>query len=305
MSGARFNLPAFAKINLLLRVLGRRADGFHEIRTVLQTITLCDRLTFEPLADERIELVCDAPDIPADESNLVFKAAVALRNRFRTGRGARITLEKSIPAQGGLGGGSSDAAVALLALSRMWNLKTDADELAEIAATLGADVPFFLTGGTALGTGTGATITPLDDEEKQHLVIVVPGVGVATDEAYRALNAPALTKEEGVANLSVSRREPQFQGSFREAMRNDFEAVVTRLRPEIGPAKEALSRAGARREMLSGSGSAVFGVFDDKGAAERASVELKAEGDWRVFPCATLSRAEYREALGECAAILK
>ncbi|HEX7176818.1 MAG TPA: 4-(cytidine 5'-diphospho)-2-C-methyl-D-erythritol kinase [Pyrinomonadaceae bacterium] len=304
MSDDRFTLPAFAKINLQLRVLGRRDDGYHEIETVFQTITLRDRLTFEPLDDGRIELSCDTAEVPADESNLVHRAALALRQRYGVQAGARVTLEKNIPAQAGLGGGSADAAVALLGLTRLWKLAPGLTELAELGARLGADVAFFLTGGTALGTGTGATITALEDAPARHLVVVTPGVKVSTAEAYKALNAPALTKAESAANLSVSRAESGISGSICEALRNDFEAVVFRLHPETGRAREALLAAGARDALLSGSGSSVFGFFDSKGDAERARGALGPETGWRVFACATLSRAEYLRALGRCAGLL-
>lgn len=304
MSDERFTLPAFAKINLHLRVLGRRDDGYHEIETVFQTITLHDRLTFAPLAGERVELSCDDAEVPADESNLVYRAALALRERYGSRAGARVTLEKNIPAQAGLGGGSADAAVALLGLSRLWRLAPARDELAELGARLGADVPFFLTGGTALGTGTGTRITPLEDAPARHLVVVTPGVKVSTADAYKALNAPALTKAESAANLSVSRAESEISGSDREALRNDFEAAVFRLHPETGRAREALLSAGARGALLSGSGSAVFGFFDSKGEAERARRALGPQAGWRAHACATLSRAEYRRALGRCAGLL-
>ena len=304
MSGESFILPAFAKINLALRVLGRRDDGYHEIRTILQTITLHDRLTFEKLEADRVELVCDAPDIPADESNLVHRAAHALRDRYGITQGARINLEKNVPHQAGLGGGSADAAITLLGLSHLFGVTTNRVELARLGARLGADVPFFLTGGTALATGTGTEIRPLKDAPKMHLVVVIPGVGISTSEAYKSLNAPALTKVESAANLSVSRAKAQIYDSLPEPMHNDFEAVVIALRPEIGSAKEALEQAGARRAMLTGSGSGVFGVFDDKGAADRACEELKRRGRWQTFSCATLSRADYLRALGRCAATL-
>ncbi|HVF45648.1 MAG TPA: 4-(cytidine 5'-diphospho)-2-C-methyl-D-erythritol kinase, partial [Pyrinomonadaceae bacterium] len=174
MSEEIIKLPAFAKINLGLKVLGRRADGYHEIRTVFQTISLHDRLTFETTADGRLELACTDPSIPADETNLVMRAAAALRERYGAGRGARVTLEKRVPAGGGLGGGSSDAAATLIALSHLWDLKADAGGLSELGARLGADVPFFLTGGTALGTGTGTRVVPLEDAPERHLVVVTP-----------------------------------------------------------------------------------------------------------------------------------
>jgi 4-diphosphocytidyl-2-C-methyl-D-erythritol kinase len=301
----RFTLPAFAKINLGLRVTGRRPDGYHEIRTLFQTVTLKDRLTFGPLPDGRLELVCAAPDVPADETNLVHRAAVALRERFGVADGARVVLEKTIPPGGGLGGGSADAAVALVGLTRLWKLPAGGDELAELGARLGADVPFFLTGGTALGTGTGTDIEPLGDVPERTLLVVTPGVRVSTAEAYKALSAPALTKAEGPVTLSVSRAGSQFWDSHREGLRNDFEPAVFRLHPEIGRARDALAAAGARPALLSGSGASVFGVFKSASDAERARGSLRVEPGWQVFPCATLSRADYRRAFGQCAASLR
>ena len=306
MSEEIIKLPAFAKINLGLKVLGRRADGYHEIRTVFQTITLHDSLTFEPFQDGRLELACTDPSIPTDDSNLVLRAAAALRERYGANLGARIRLEKRVPAGGGLGGGSSDAAAALVALSHLWNLKTDVFGLSELGSRLGADVPFFLTGGTALGTGTGTQIEPLEDAPKTHLVVVTPAVHVSTAEAYKALGAPALTKTEALVNLSVSRTEADFPDSLCDVMSNDFEAVVVRLHPEIGRARDALKSAGARRASLSGSGSSVYGVFESELEAVRASEALGgAEGGWRVSACATLTRAEYVAALGACVTILR
>ncbi len=305
MSAEKINVPAFAKINLGLRVHGRRPDGYHEISTVFQTVTLRETLSFQATADDKFELVCSDPSIPTDDSNLVLRAASALRERFGVGRGARVELEKAIPAGGGLGGGSSDAAVTLAALAALWEIETEAGELAEVGARLGADVPFFLTGGTALGTGTGTAIRPLEDAPKMHLVIVAPGIHVSTAEAYGALGAPALTKVEPLVNLSVSRTEADFPDSLCDVWLNDFEAVVVRLYPEIGRARARLVGSGAARVMLSGSGSSVFGVFESKGAAERAGEALKAESGWKVFACETLTRAGYLAALGRVAAVLR
>lgn len=306
MSEEIITLPAFAKINLGLRVLGRRDDGYHEIRTVFQTVTLHDGLTFETTADGRLELTCTDPTIPTDESNLVLRAASALRERYGVSRGACVRLEKTVPAGGGLGGGSSDAAATLLALAHLWDLKADARELSELGARLGADVPFFLTGGTALGTGTGTEIAPLEDAPKAHLVVVTPAVRVSTAEAYKALGAPALTKAEALVNLSVSRTEADFPDSLCDVMSSDFEAVVVRLHPEIGRVREALRAAGAARASLSGSGSSVYGVFESELEAGLVADALgEAEGSWRVSACATLTRAEYVAALGAPAAILR
>lgn len=304
MTDRTFTLPAYAKINLTLHVHGRRADGYHEISTILQTITLRDRLTFERLPDERLELVCSAADVPADETNIVHRAATALRAHCGLRLGARVALEKKIPAGGGLGGGSSDAAVALLGLARLWDLKISGRELVEIGARLGADVPFFFTGGTALGTGTGTDIRPLEDAPKRRLLVVTPDIKVSTAEAYKALNSHALTKEDSAVMLPISRVEADFSDSLRGELSNDFEAVVFRLYPEIARVKNALLAAGARRAMLSGSGASVFGVFDSEGEVGRVREALDAETGWQLFSCATLSRAEYREAFGACVTFL-
>ncbi len=298
------SLPAFAKINPSLRVLGRRADGYHEIETVFQTVTLHDRLTLSALDGDRLELTCSAPEIPTDERNLVWRAASALRERYGIRHGARIELEKRIPAAGGLGGGSSDAAITLAGLAHLWEIETDADELARLGARLGADVPFFLTGGRALGTGLGADIAPLADAEKQHLVIVAPGIRVSTAEAYQSLRAPALTKAETVAILHVSRADAKISDSLCDVLRNDFEPVIFEQYPEIERARNALLERGARGALLAGSGSSVFGVFEDEDAAGRAAAWLQSERMWQVFLCATLTREGYRDSLSACAAFL-
>jgi len=293
-------LPSFAKINLSLRVLGRRPDGYHEISTIFQTVTLHDHLTFQSLSDDRIELTCDDEDIPVDQRNLVWQAAVALRANAGIHAGAQINLRKRIPAGGGLGGGSSNAAVTLLGLAHLWKIRTSREELANLGALLGADVPFFLTGGTARGTGTGIDIHPLTDEPEQPLLIVTPKVFVSTSSSYGALNAPALTKADGVANLPISHESPDFSVSLREELFNDFEPVAFRLHPEIRQAKEALLDSGARRALLSGSGASVFGIFDSREHSVRAGGVLSGMTNWRVFSCTTLSRAKYVAALSSC-----
>jgi 4-diphosphocytidyl-2-C-methyl-D-erythritol kinase len=297
-------LPSFAKINWALHVLGRRPDDYHELRTIFQTVTLHDRLHLTPSEDGRIEIRCDTPSIPVDESNLIYAAASALRERYGKRQGARVSLEKRIPAGGGLGGGSSNAAVTLLALAHLWRIETSGSELAELGASLGADVPFFFTGGTAEGRGLGTQISPLADVDETHLLIVTPGVKVLTAEAYKALNAPALTKANGDIMLSSSRAGAQFPGFVPYNLHNDFERVVLRLEPEIERAKKALGLVGARATLLAGSGASVFGIFDSREAQARAAVLLEAERGWRVFSCRTLGRAGYIKALGTCGELL-
>lgn len=295
---APFTLPSFAKINLTLRSLGRRADGYHELETVFQTISLHDELTFSARDDARLELDCDAPGIPADETNLVHRAGVALRERYGVSRGARVELRKRIPAGGGLGGGSSNAAVALVGLARLWEIETKRQTLAEIGAGLGADVPFFLTGGTALGTGRGTDIHPLLDLPQKYLLLITPGVHVSTAEAYKSLNAPALTKPLSPVNLTVSRVQAEISGSLHAVLENDFERVVYRLYPEIERARTSLIAAGARSALLSGSGASVFALFDSSDERERARGSLQVETGWQVFASTTLTRATYEAAFG-------
>lgn len=298
LSEARFTLPSFAKINLTLRVLGRRADGYHELNTVFQTISLHDELTFSARADARLELTCDAPGIPCDETNLVHRAGVALRERYGVNRGASVALRKKIPAGAGLGGGSSNAAVALVGLARLWKIETEPRTLAEIGASLGADVPFFLVGGTALGTGRGTDVHPLRDLPPHHLLLITPGVNVSTAEAYKSLHAPALTKPLSPVNLTVSRVQAEISSSLYALLENDFERVVYRLYPETGRARSSLVAAGAKGILLSGSGSSVFGLFDSLAERERARGTLQVEAGWQVFAPTTLTRRAYAEALG-------
>ena len=304
MSLEGFTVPSFAKINWVLRVLGRRADGFHEISTIFQTITLNDNLSFRAREDEQLHLTCDSPEIPLDESNLILRAASALREQYGIRRGASIHLEKNIPVEAGLGGGSSNAAMAMLGLARLWQIEVSKHELEGIGLRLGADVPFFLTGGTALGTGLGTEVEPLGDAAFRHLLIIKPEAKVSTAEAYKSLNARALTKVESATILSISRADEQNRDSHPDALHNDFEPVVLRMKPEIERAKRALVESGASGALLAGSGSSVFGVFDNQEAQERAFESLRVEKAWRTFPCVTLARGEYLKALGESAAPL-
>lgn len=314
------SLPSFAKINWSLEILGRRADGYHEIKTLLQTISLHDDLHFELTDDGAVSLSCDDPNIPTDDSNLVVRAANALKQRHAVARGARIRLEKRIPAQAGLGGASSNAAISLLALSHLWQLEVTPAELLEIAATLGADVPFFLLGGTSLGTGTGTTVSSLpedigrDDIERsdsvgdeaenarRHLIVITPNAGVSTVAAYAAFDSRALTTSKTDSILSVSRGEAESRYSqpwpLPGLLKNDFESVIFDIEPEIRRTKETLLQAGALGALLAGSGSSVFGIFADRKDQQRAVSEMKLEAGWRIFPCATVSRNEYVQAIG-------
>ena len=306
MSTLSLIVPSFAKINWSLRILGRRPDGYHEIRTVLQTISLRDELSFAARNDERLTLSCNDSLIPTDESNLIVRAALALRRHFKIDRGADIHLQKSIPTKGGLGGASSNGAITLLALAHLWNLRIDLSELLEVAATLGADVPFFLAGGRTLATGTGTLLAPIPDDELpvKHLLVVTPKATVSTVNAYQALRAPALTSTCADSILSSSRGDEIFEFADPPSLHNDFEDVIFQAEPEIERAKQALNDAGASGSLLAGSGSSVFGIFENESSQVRAAEELQVETGWRVFPVVTISRREYLRALGPCGASL-
>ena len=303
MTQSSLSLPSFAKINWSLQVLGKRADGYHEVRTILQTISLSDQLHFEVVERGEISLSCDDPDIPLGDRNLIVRAAAALKKSFSVVAGARVRLKKRIPAQAGLGGASSNAAITLLALSQLWKLTVTPQGLGDIAASLGADVPFFLVGGCALGTGTGARISSLPESKRDpiYVIVVTPTVGVATAQAYAALNSPALTTPNADPILSSSRDEAgnvdSRPWSPQDSLRNDFESVIFDIEPEIGRAKESLIQAGAVGALLAGSGSSVFGIFADQDEQKSAMSKIKLEAGWRVFPCVTVSRNEYRRAL--------
>jgi 4-diphosphocytidyl-2-C-methyl-D-erythritol kinase len=297
LTNTSLKLSSFAKINSFLRILGKRPDGYHELVTLLQTVSLHDDLEIELRDDDEIVIHCDDPGIPVDETNLIVKAAVAVRQHLQSPFGAEIKLTKRIPAQGGLGGGSSNAAMTLLAFNALWGGRLKADQLWVIARGLGADVPFFLVGGRCLGIGTGTTVKPVHDPPKRSLIIVTPNAKVATASAYAALNAGSLTTSESTSILSSSLADMFSAGSGRWPLQNDFEGVIFEIEPEIERAKVALLDAGARGALLAGSGSSVFGVFDDEVARDRALDNLKCETGWRVFSCETVSRDEYFRAM--------
>jgi 4-diphosphocytidyl-2-C-methyl-D-erythritol kinase len=290
-------LPSFAKINWLLRILGKRPDSYHELLTVLQTVSLSDELTFSLREDSKIVLSCDNPEIPLDDSNLIVKAALALQERLQGAQGAEINLTKRIPAQGGLGGASSNAAITLIALNSLWNGDLKLEDLMQIGSSLGSDVPFFLIAGRCLGTGSGTNVSALHDGPKQHLIVVTPNAAVSTANAYTSLNAASLTTSETASILSSSLAELLSADSRNLPLRNDFERMIFEIEPEIGRVKVSLLEAGARGALLAGSGASVFGVFDDETARNRAVANLRYEAGWKVFSCETLSRNEYFRAM--------
>jgi len=289
-------IPAFAKVNLRLDVLGKRADGYHELRTIFHTVTLHDTLRFRSRRGSGIELQVlgnEQLSQEAAEKNLVYRAVDALRRELKIRPGVEILLQKEIPAGRGLGGGSSDAAAALLGYLQFTGKKVASSRLLEIAAGLGADVPFFLLGGRALGIGKGDEIYPLPDVAKRTLLIVSPNdIHVPTPDAYRWLHAPELASlTKAAANHKLFRFCALCWSAQEESLENDFEAVVFRRHPRLAQIKRGLLRGGASEALLAGSGSAVFGVFQSPAKARRAVVGFPHD---QAFVCETLSRARYQ-----------
>ena len=282
---------AHAKVNLDLRVLGVRPDGYHELRTVFQGIELHDTLVCAE-APGPFTLKCRTPGVPLDQTNLIWRAAAALWTALGRAGGVRdavIRIDKQIPLEAGLGGGSSDAAAALVALGRLWG-GAPITLLREVGATIGADVPFFLSGGTALGLGRGEEIYPLVDLPPHFVVIVRPPFGVSTAEAYGWYD------EDRASGQRDENREfqqlPVPWPSRAAQMVNDLEPPVIRRHQEIAGLKTQLRELGATAAAMSGSGSAVFGLFRSRSAALKAVRPLSRNGA-RALVTRTLSRAEH------------
>jgi 4-diphosphocytidyl-2-C-methyl-D-erythritol kinase len=285
MAATGFTLRCPAKINLALDVIRKREDGFHDIATVLCTIDLCDTLDLGESTDLRFSLDGGSDDIPDDHRNLVMQAARALRKEYRVTRGATLHLTKNIPSGAGLGGGSSDAACALKALNRMWNLAADSEDLARVAGAIGSDVPFFLKGGCACGTGRGEVLRPIEVVPSLDLCLIFPGVSVPTAESYTRVIPSGRPFEETSTAGMVEAVESRDMERIVSGMCNDFEEPVSKAYPEVARAKSFLLDQGAMGAMMAGSGSAVFGVFADEAGA-RAAKEKGA----REFPWAATAR---------------
>jgi 4-diphosphocytidyl-2-C-methyl-D-erythritol kinase len=287
-------IRSFAKVNLALAVLGRRADGFHEIRTVFQSIDLHDELEIRPSKHLKLHSP-DLASVPIEE-NTVWRAATALTRAAAPASGAEIILKKRIPAGAGLGGGSSNAAAALLGLCRLWRLALPMDILHAIAAALGSDVPFFLRGGTALGIGRGEEIYPLPEIRSTNIVVVYPGVHIATGAAYQSLSL-MLTSRQAPPNIGCFCGRLADETDGLAGIFNDFETSILPAYPAVKEAKDFLKEMGATATLLSGSGSSVFGFFLNEESALAASRSGNARKAWRVFPAKTLSRTEYFQSM--------
>ena len=273
------SLRARAKVNLRLRVLGKRPDGYHELATIFDRISLADSIELTPAA--KVTLACDAPGMPPPEQNLAYRAAVAALGAAKDSRGVAITLVKGVPSGAGLGGGSADAAAVLFGTDRLLSLGLDDATLLSLGRSLGADVPFFVhahlcderaagSGRMAFGLGVGEKLTPIASPPALHYVLLNPGFEVPTPRVFKEGAFPPLPP--GASEFPPS---PKSIGDVLALLQNDLEPVTSRLHPEIQSMIRALTEAGALGARMSGSGATVFGIFADDAAANRASESLR------------------------------
>lgn len=273
---------SYAKINLGLLILGKRTDGFHDIATLFQEVNLFDtmHLSRQPAG---ITITCTRPDIPVDARNSIWRAFELFRERTGVRDGLSVTLEKRIPSGAGLGGGSSNAAAALLAANSIWNTGLNNGELSDIASRIGSDVPFFITGGTQFGQGRGEILEPVNMRPMYHILLVFPGIHVSTARAYGSARI-ALTKEEKFTTFRAL--FPGFdEVGLRKHCVNDFEITVFEWFPLLAALKEQLYSSGAFYASMSGSGSTMFGLYRRKDDAEKAMADISADRNMTCHIC--------------------
>lgn len=265
---------AYAKINLSLDVVRRREDGYHDLEMIMQQIGICDIIRVEETEGSEIEISADGGNIPTDSDNIVYKISYTLKERFNIGKGVRIHIEKNIPVAAGLAGGSTDAAAVMMILNEIWNLDMDKDEMTDIAKNIGADIPFFFYGKTALAEGIGEKITPLSDFSGRKILLVNPGVPVNTGHVYKNLKLNENLKRPDNKELIEFIENGETQ-KLAENMANVLESVTIAEHPVIDEIKKEMMDCGALGSMMSGSGPTVFGIFDKDSTIETAYEKMK------------------------------
>lgn len=274
-------VKAPAKINLYLEIINKRADGYHNIESVMHTVSLFDVLEFTKIKENKIELVCDNADLFDTKKNLVYKAAEKVKEKYKINCGVKIKLTKNIPMGAGLGGGSSDAAATILALNKIWNINDDIKNLELLGATLGADVPFFMTGGTAKISGIGDIVEKINTKFKGTFVLVKPNFGVSTPYAYSKVKFP-LTNTHKISKITTILEKEAFDfESAKDLFFNRFEDFIFDEYQEIKQIREVLEDLGCA-SLMSGSGATVFGLVHDKENLDFILNELKKCG-WNIW----------------------
>lgn len=285
----KIRVPSFAKINLGIEVVRRRSDQYHEIRTLFQTVALCDVIDFELLPAPGIVLTGNDPSIPWDENNLIFRAARLLREESGSTEGVSICVDKNIPPGKGLGGGSSNAAVTLWALDRLWNLGMGKARLKDLGGRLGADVPYFLDGGLALGLGRGDICFPQPDLPSLSALVLFPDLAVQTASVYRKLRISlTLNPKDSKIIRFIDTRD-------FSSLRNELEDTIFCLYPQLKENKSLIKSPESELSLVSGSGSAVFSLFSDRKKAEAAADRLGRE--YKTVVVDTVSKKKYWHSL--------
>lgn len=261
-------LKAYAKINLALDVVGKREDGYHEVRMIMQTVKLYDKLTFRLLEEDAIRLKTNVGFLPCDENNLIYKAVRCLKEQYHVKQGMEIDLYKCIPVAAGMAGGSTDCAAALIGASKLFGLHLDKQTLMKIGVRLGADVPYCIMRGTALSEGIGEILTPLPSIPDCKILIAKPPVGVSTKFVYEHLDEQGIETHPDVDGMVQTIREGNLLG-ITNRMGNVLENVTIPEYPVIDQIKKCMIEQGALNAMMSGSGPTVFGIYEDREKAEK------------------------------------
>ena len=274
-------LNAYAKINLGLDVVRKREDGYHEVRMIMQTINMYDKLTMKPIDEDKIILTTNLSFLPIDENNLVYKAIKLIKEKHQITTGVSVTLEKHIPVAAGMAGGSTDCAAALVGMNQLFDLKLSQKTLMEYGVTLGADVPYCILRGTALSEGIGEILTPLPPVPQCHVLIAKPPVHVSTKFVYDNLKANELEKHPDIDGMVDAIKEGSIAG-VADRLENVLETVTIPAYPEIGTLKQIMLDCGAMNSLMSGSGPTVFGLFEKEEDAKKAYELCKQQNSANV-----------------------
>ncbi|MCI9675075.1 MAG: 4-(cytidine 5'-diphospho)-2-C-methyl-D-erythritol kinase [Lachnospiraceae bacterium] len=271
----KFQMKAHAKINLGLDVVGKLPNGYHEVRMVMQTVGIYDELTFSR-TECGIMVTTDSEELPIEEDNLIYKAANLMKDKYDIREGIHIHLQKNIPIAAGMAGGSADAAAAMKGISRMFGLDTSLLELMELGASIGADVPYCVIGGTALAEGIGEKLTPLEPAPECFVLVAKPDINVSTRYVYERLNVAAIEKHPDIDGMVAAIGKGSLQGIL-DRMENVLESVTVQEYPVVDALKQRMKELGAVNSLMSGSGPTVFGIFLEKRLAEAALDRLDQE----------------------------
>lgn len=267
-------IKAYAKVNLGLDVIGKREDGYHLLKMIMQTVDLYDEIEIDKADDNKISIKCNIPYVPVDSRNLMYKAAVLFMEKYNINSGLKINIKKNIPVAAGMAGGSTDAAAVLKCLNKLFEVNAPYEDLVELALKIGADVPYCINGGTAICEGIGEVITELPPFKNVIMVIVKPSFGVSTKEVYGGLDIRRIKKHVKIDDIVHGMKKNNINAVCYN-MKNVLENVTIRKYPVIKDIKNTMIKQGAKGSLMSGSGPTVFGIFSDMMSAQRCYENMK------------------------------